>query len=128
MGMPRYHSRGCAPPQPVGTDERPPLQALNAPVVARPPKAGALLGDWATGRLGDWAESAAPRPPRPPPRPPRLPPAEFAVRTSPESRVPSPRVTESRVPSPGVTESRVPSPGFSRPDCVSYIRIMPLWL
>src|SRR6185437_3863726 len=104
----------------VGTGERPPLHAENAPV---PPRWPLGAGRWA---LAPFAESgAAPRPPRPaplrpPPRPARPPPPAFAA----AALAPRPVVEsadESR-PAPGATR---PALG-SRPDCVSYIRIMPL--
>src|SRR4051812_6925729 len=110
MGRPRYHSRGCDPPRPEGTVGRPPPRPL-------------------------WPEPAdeACAPSEPEPAEPVEP--EPAEPAEPEPAEPAePEPAEPVEPEPveplEPAEPLEPSPGSacSRPDCVSYIRIMPLWL
>src|SRR5687768_12452830 len=102
--MPRYHSRGCPPPRPVGTTAAVPAPPPPARPAGAPPS-----------RPPAGAAATAPPPPRPP-RPPR--PAAGAV-----TEVSGPPERAAVVRGAFATLS-----AKSEPDCVSYIFIKPLWL
>src|SRR5438093_1388107 len=127
IGIPRYHSRGCPPPRPVGTAARPPPNENGfGPGTAAAPAPPAAVESGVPPRPPP--PRPPPRPPRPPapapPPPPRAPPAPAALPAALSAPAP-PRPPR---PPPAPAESATVAGVFSRPDCVSYIRIMPLWL